>query len=473
MQQRSAIGRGIQLTFVGTVFAVFTQALVTIVLLRLLYPSDYAHYALAVLVAAFSTQATVSVLERAAMLMPNDEALRGAGLVVGLVVLGSACLALAGLAALSGLGLTAVPVGVTATLLAGNVVAGFAAVPRALLRRRMRYGPIVGSEVAAQVVGSGLITVLLATVGLGASAIVIGGLAGAIITLAAMVVAAGKEAYWPVRVAGLRPFAARAVRVLETSLVETTILQIPVIAMSLLGTTALGLFNRAMNLVQLPVQMVASAIGRVMVAELVRSAPEQDRFRDTARRMIVLTTATLFPVCAGLAGATHEFTAVVMGPRWIAAEHALPYFAITAAAMLVSGLLGLVADAAGQLRAKSRLLVVSATVLLASALAGLPLGLVGVALALMLANIVQVALLIVFVDRWTGTPALQMLRWMVPAIVAGAICFAWTRFASVLLSETDLVVLGIQVLGSVLWVAGYYLSCHRAMVRELVGLLRG
>ncbi len=473
MQQQKPIGRGLQFTVAGTVIAVSVQALITVVLLRLLAPSDYAHYAIAVLVAAFSTQAAVSVLERAAMLLPDDDGLRGAGLAVGLAVLGCAGLALAVVVVISGLGVMAVPVGIVATLLAAQVVVGFAVVPRALLRRRMRYGPIVGSEVAAQVVGPGLTTVLLAHAGFGASAIVIGSLAGAAITLALMIVSAGREAYWPVRLTGLRPLATRAGRVLETSLVETSILQIPVIVVSLLGATALGLFNRAMNLVQLPVQMVASAISRVLVAELVRVASDLDRFRDSARRMIVLASATLFPVCAGIAGASHEFAAVVMGPRWLAAAPALPFFAVTAAAMLVAGLLGLIADTTGQLRAKSRLLLGSAAILAASALAALPLGLVGVAAALMLANLVQVALLLVFVSRRTGTDVRRMLEWFGPGVVASGICFVWSRLVSGMLPGLELAALGVQVIGCGLAVAAYYLIGQRAMVRELVGLLRG
>ena len=473
MQQQKSVGRGIRLTVAGTIVAVSVQALVTVVLLRLLTPSDYAQYAIAALVGAFSTQAAMSVLERAAMLMPDEDGLGGAGLSVGLVVLGSAGVALAVVALLSGLGLVAAPIGIVATLLAGHVATGFAVTPRALLRRRMRYGPIVGAEVAAQVVGTGLITVLLAAAGLGAYAIVIGGAAGSIITLATTLIVTGREAFWPVRVTGLRPLAARAIRVLETSLVETSILQIPVMVVSSLGATVLGLFNRAMNIVQLPVQMVASAISRVLVAELVRNASDPDAFRETARRMLVLATATLFPICAGIAGAAHEFTAVVMGPQWIGAEQALPYLAITAAEMLVAGLLGLIADAAGQLRAKSRLLMGAAAILLASALAALPLGLVGVAVALMLANLVQVAMLIGLVSGKTRTGTLRMLRWLSPGIVAGAICFAWSRLVSMWLNQPDAVVLGTQVLGCAVVVAAYYLIWHRPMVRELVGLLRG
>ena len=162
-----------------------------------------------------------------------------------------------------------------------------------------------------------------------------------------------------------------------------------------------------------------------------------------------------------------------MGPQWIGAEQALPYLAITAAEMLVAGLLGLIADAAGQLRAKSRLLMGAAAILLASTLAALPLGLVGVAVALMLANLVQVAMLIGLVSGKTRTGTLRMLRWLSPGIVAGAICFAWSRLVSMWLNQPDAVVLGIQVFGCALFVAAYYLIWHRAMVRELVGLVRG
>jgi PST family polysaccharide transporter len=470
--QQKRIGRGIQLTVAGTLFGVFVQALVTIVLLRLLSPADYAHYAMALLIAAFSTQAMVVVLERTAMLSRDEAALTGVGLPVGLLVMAGAGVALALLAALTGLGLVAVPMEVVATLLAANVVTGFAVIPRVLLRRRIRYGAIVGSEIAAQVAGTGLVSIVLAAAGFGALALVLGGLVAAAITLLAVGIAAGREAYWPVRLAGLRPLVAGARRVLETSIVETTIVQIPVMVVSLLGATTLGLFNRAMNLVQLPVQMVTAAVGRVFVSELVGAAADPARFREAARRMVVLTTATLLPICAGIAGAAETFTAVVMGPNWVGVAPALPYFAVSAAAMLVAQVCGTIIDASGQLWAKSRLLLVSAAMMVAAAVAALPLGLVGVAVALALANLAQVALLVGLVARQTQTELRQMLGWFVPGLVAGAISYVLALLVPTVLGAMGPVVFASQIVACALGATAYYLSCHRAMVDEVVGLLR-
>jgi O-antigen/teichoic acid export membrane protein len=316
------------------------------------------------------------------------------------------------------------------------------------------------------------VAIVFANQGFGVYALALGAVAAAVITVGLLFASVPPKTYLTVQIEGMRPLLVDSARVFETSIVEVTIVQVPVLVISWLGATALGLFNRTVSVVQLPVQMIGASVSRVFVTALVRAQPEPAAFAETSRSFILLSTILAVPICAGIAGASHEFTATVMGTAWLDVGAAMPFLAISTAAILAGQVLGTIADAAGRLREKSRLLAVIAVLIAATTGAGATMGLTGAAAGFALGKVAQVVLMSRFVSRAGGIPLLDLMSWYIPGLSAGILCYGWALAMHLFLHASPVIVLIAQIAGCGIIAAVYYLVMQRPMLKRLAGALR-
>jgi O-antigen/teichoic acid export membrane protein len=417
-------GRAIRLTLAGSFGSILIQSAILVVLARLLTPNDYGQYAAAMVLVQPLQNVVVSTAERALVI---GEELSEQTLATVLGTLLALLIALAFL-----VGGAALLVAHWFDLPIGNTIAVFclllplAVLPmteRARLRRAFEFGRLVRCDLAAQIAGPGVAAVACAAAGFGPFSLAVGG--GVQFAVQAI-------AYRGGRIPQIRFSAAVAIAPLKTSFsiakisaVELFRGQVPATAIgSLLGASPLGLYNRAYMLVQVPVEVLTSALNRVLVPGFVALRSERERFQSTFYKSIEILSMAVVPASVGIAAAAPDLVAVLLGPRWMSVVPLIGWMAAGAGATMLGTQFAVVLEATMHLKAKfyAQLASLAAAIGLFFFLA--PMGLVSAAIAFAASFFVyffiQAALCVAFLDF---EPLVLVARLM-PGLVGGGVVFA-------------------------------------------------
>lgn len=138
----------------------------------------------------------------------------------------------------------------------------------------------------------------------------------------------------------------------------------------LFGAHALGLYNRANQLLALPQLHVATPLNQVAMATLSRLGSDSRDFIAHARSTATAIAHLVLPLFAVCIVLPEETVRLILGPQWTQAALLLRWLALAAAASTVTSLAYAVNVAAGQ----TRRLVISAVLALPLTLAAIWLG---------------------------------------------------------------------------------------------------
>jgi PST family polysaccharide transporter len=147
------------------------------------------------------------------------------------------------------------------------------------------------------------------------------------------------------------------------------------------GSASIGLYSRAAALIARPVEQFLPPIEAVFVPILSRLQQQPERYRRVVLQLYEVIAVISFLFGGLLLALAHPITFVVLGPKW---ERAAPIFAgftLVAASFPLSSVATWLLTSQGRGKDFLRLSVISASVTVASFLAGLPFGPVGVAIS--------------------------------------------------------------------------------------------
>ncbi|WP_394554210.1 lipopolysaccharide biosynthesis protein [Agromyces sp. MMS24-JH15] len=327
----ASASRGAAITLGAQVLRVLVQLAGIVVLARLLTPADYGVLAMVLAIigvgevfrdfglSSAAIQArTVSRAQRTNLFWINT----GIGAVLALAV----CLASGPIAGFYGdPALQPVAMALSVTFLLNGISTQF----RADLNRDLRFGRLSGTEIAGQVAGL-VVGIWGATAGLGTWALVAQQLAAATATLIGVVAVGG---WWPglprrgVPMGGFLRFGANLV---GSQLVTYASRNVDsVIIGATVGASALGLYNRAFQLMLMPLNQINAPSTRVALPVLAKLQDDRRRFAEFIGLgqafMLNLVGAVLSFACAQ-AGAV---ILLALGEQW---GGAVPIFQVLALA---------------------------------------------------------------------------------------------------------------------------------------------
>lgn len=197
----------------------------------------------------------------------------------------------------------------------------------ATMARNLRFGRLSGAEIIAQVAALAL-AIVLAVLGFGAWALAAQQIAQAAFTLVAMAILAQWWPGWIDRSATIKPFLKYGVGVAGSQLLNYASKNVDSIVVGArFGPTALGLYNRAFQLMMMPLSQINAPATRVAVPVLSRL---QDEPRRYARFVLLGQFATFMvvglvtSVCISQA---YPIIHIFLGPQWLGAA---PLFQILA-----------------------------------------------------------------------------------------------------------------------------------------------
>lgn len=84
-----------------------------------------------------------------------------------------------------------------------------------------------------------------------------------------------------------------------------------------LGASALGLYNRAYNLMMAPLALGTQVVGRVMISAMSAIQDDHPRMRRGYLQAVGVIALIVFPVAVGLSLCAGDFVPAVLGDRWL------------------------------------------------------------------------------------------------------------------------------------------------------------
>jgi PST family polysaccharide transporter len=261
------------------------------------------------------------------------------------------------------------------------VLASLTSVPSALLSRGLRFGTVALIDAGSAVAGL-LAALLAAWLGAGYWSLLAATFAATTVNLLASWAASG----WVPAPPSLR-LPDRKLLGFGANLSGFTIVNFfarnldNILIGRVSGPTALGYYDRAYTLMLFPLQTIMAPISGVMVPLLSRIASDKPQLRSVYLRTMGQIVLLTVPGMAALASASDDVIGVLFGPQWAPAA---PIFALLGWAALVQPIgssTGWLFVSQGRTRAMFYWGLFGSSTTVASFVAGLPWGAVGVAAA--------------------------------------------------------------------------------------------
>jgi hypothetical protein len=140
------------------------------------------------------------------------------------------------------------------------------------------------------------------------------------------------------------------------------------------GSVQLGYYDRAYKLLYFPIQNINGPLYRVMTPLLSRVQDDKQRFREMFLRSTGQLTLFIVPGMAALVAVSHEFVALVFGPRWEPVAPIFLYLGINGLLQPLGNATGWIFIAQGRTDVMFRVGVVTSLITVASFFVGLNLG---------------------------------------------------------------------------------------------------
>lgn len=310
--------------------------------------------------------------------------------------------------------LPAVLAGLGGSLLLGTL----AGLPNALLRRAGRFKAVAAIETAGFVVGYGAVGIAAASAGWGVWSLIAATLAQQALSGALGLAMARPRFGWPVRRGAFLHLWHFGSRYSLIGLLEFVWANVETLIIGrFLGKVDLGFYNRAITLVNLPVEQAVGAVNKVMFPAFATLAGERRRLADGFAMLLLAVGTAAAALACGVAAAAPDVVALLLGPRWVSIAPLVAIVAFAVPPMFMFVVCGVTLDSVAVLGPKLRLqaVMLAAKVgLVALALQG---GMVAIAWAVVVAEALRLAFGLQLVARILGVPASGL--WRPVAVCAG------------------------------------------------------
>ena len=425
MSRIERLGQGVKWGALSTATTTVLQLLLMALMARLLLPADYGIVATAGVALRFlSYFAQMGVMQAVVQKPELEEGDIGAALHVSISI-SLAFTALAMLVApvaqaffgMPGLGW------VVAALSLNFAFGGLGNVATGVLRRKLDFRTIAFIDIGSYAIGYGLVGLPAAWAGSHAWALVAATLvqSGLSTTLGSLAALRGVRTDHDR--SQRRHFLARGGRFAVVGFLEFLTSSVDTVVVGkFLGSTSTGLYNRAQLLANLPVDRPAGVLTRALFPYLSALHSEREKQSIGVQLSLMLIGGYAFAASAAVAVAGPDIVTVLLGSRWQAATPLLRLLALAVGPMFVTHVIGTTFDSLGLLRQK---MIVQAVMLATLALAVtllFPWGLPGIALAVVIAELVRAALYVGLLQRQLRFPVRD---WVVCS------CIAATNFVAV------------------------------------------
>lgn len=225
----------------------------------------------------------------------------------------------------------------------------------------------------------------------------------------------------------------------------------------LLGPAALGFYSKAYGLLMMPITQIRGPLMGVGMPALSRLQAEPQRYKNYYLKMVQMLAFITIPMAILLGAYSHQIIMLVLGPKW---EQAVGIFRILAFAAIiqpVAGTAGLVMLSSGHAGRYFKMGVFTSVAFVTSFLIGLPWGTSGVALSYTIANYILVVPTLLYAFNGTPVHVIDFGRAISLPFIAASIMVMTSRIIFYLCSDfvSWLALLIALFAGGLFYIAGY------------------
>lgn len=378
--------------------------ILTIFVMQILAPHDYALMAMAGVVMSFVSQFQ-ELGVRVKLVQMQDYTHDYARAVYGLVLVSNSVIFIlllltAPLAALFFRqdALTAI----IAALALSTLISSMGSIPEALLKRKLDFRKLALVDIANTFVST-TTTLVMAWAGAGVWSIVYGSLFGAVVRAGALTFASEFRAWPSFKFSGLGDTLRFGGFVVLQRFVWWFNVSLDTLLIGrVYPAPMLGIYGVARQLATLPLEKVGSILNTLSFAGLARAADEMPTFRHYLRRSTKLVSLIMFPAFFGIAAISAELVPAVLGPKWEGLAPILAILALSAPGRAMTEVVTGALNSLGKPRVQLRCMSVTGALTALGIVTGLPFGLEQIAIGMVVASVVSCCYAIWVVSREAG-----------------------------------------------------------------------
>lgn len=476
MSLRNQVMSGLRWSMAGRLMSQLISWGLTLVVFRLLQPSDYGLLSMATLIVGFlqlmaEVGLGVAVVQARTIETPQLRQIYGVVLLINSTLFATLFL----VAPLVADFFTEPKlVSVVQCLALQFIALAFTVIPKALLERAMDFKKTSLIELVVTVLG-GVLTLFLAYHGSGVWALVWGTLL-TVFGRALVLNVVAPFAYWPsFSMTGMRRYLFFGGNVTADRMLWFFYSQADTLLVGkLLGKDALGIYSVSMHLATLPVQRIAGIINQVAMPAFAKVQHEQDLAASHFLKAVRLMCVVVCPVMFGMSSVAPELIQLVLGKHWN--EAILPFQLLTLMMpiRMVAGLIPPVAHGMGRPDISLKNLMLASVVMPLAFYIASRWGLVGMSAAwvacfplIFISNLRRAMPLL-------GLPVTAVLRAMLKPALCAAIMFLAVIFAKLAIPlpvHASLLLPLLIALGVLVYLAATWLL-NRSAIDEALRLLR-
>jgi PST family polysaccharide transporter len=268
---------------------------------------------------------------------------------------------------------------ITVGYAAGFLSGGLTVQHEALLRRQMRFAALAAIEIIALVVGI-LVAIVLAWRGAGYWALVGNQLAQGTTYAAGVWIVCGWRPGRPVRSSGVRQLLAFGGNLTGFQIVNYFARNLDNLLIGKYwGSRQLGLYAKAYQLLLLPIDQINTPIAAVAVPVLSRLNDSPERYRQAYLRILEKVAILTMPGVAFMIATSDWIVNLVLGPQWSEAGRIFALLGVVGLVQPIANTVGWLFITQGRTNQMFRWGIIGSSLIIASIIAGLPWGAIGVA----------------------------------------------------------------------------------------------
>jgi O-antigen/teichoic acid export membrane protein len=169
-----------------------------------------------------------------------------------------------------------------------------------------------------------------------------------------------------------------------------------------LGSAPLGIYARAYSVMMFPLTNVSNVLLRVMFPAFSMIQQEPARVAKAYLRMSRAVALVTFPLCTGVALTAEPFVVSLFGPRWMAVIPVLRVLTLAGMIQSIGTLNGSLYMSQGRADLQFRVSIFAKLVTIAALVAGVPFGVLGVAIGCLVGTLLITGPTFYFAGRLVG-----------------------------------------------------------------------
>lgn len=235
-----------------------------------------------------------------------------------------------------------------------------------------------------------------------------------------------------------------------------------------LGAATLGIYNIAVRIMQLPVNILGGSLHSAIYPRFVKLREDNKALRELVLFTTMAQAVFAFPAIAAVAAASHAFFTLLLSERWQASGEIFTLLAGAAAIQTIVALNGSLLQAIGRTGARLRLTIEYAILWTISALATAPFGIHAVAIGCTVTSAIYLPRLLQLYLRPIECSTMDFLRVLAAPTLASLALFMGHRLLMRTIEVTYWAEIGIVALETLIVYAALLLFQRR----EIMGQLR-